>query len=300
MALSYFAEVLLGIRQHRAKEIAALISIGSAAHDRDDEYQDLLALTHTEAVLRAASAEVELSNARRDMLERLAVTASLKEDATGAHGYRVGSLCSLIAAELGWPPSERNQLELAARLHDIGKVAIPDTLVLGDRVFEKAERELMQSHTAVGAELLSNSNTPDIRLAAEAARFHHEWWNGSGYPSGLAGARIPLHCRIVAIADVFDALTHGRRYAPAWSMKQALSEIEASAGRQFDPTLVRVFVSLICRLSQEHRDLDEFLERAAGTSPYFAARNKIHALLGANYTDPSTQKTQGAGSRSST
>jgi putative two-component system response regulator len=282
MALRYFQEVLISIRQQRQAQLHALISLDlHVIGRRNDEVADLRALAYTEASLRAEAAELELENAHHEMLERLAVTASLKEDPSGSHGYRVGALCSALAAEMEWSRKDRYEIEIAGRLHDIGKVAIPDSITLGTRFLDQAERELMRSHCIVGYELLSNSSARGIQLAAQVARCHHEWWNGSGYPAGLQGERIPLASRIVALADVFDAMTHGRRYSAALPIEMAHDEIASLGGKQFDPRLVPVFTSLVRKLVREHTDLDRYLAAAASTSPFFTARKRISALLGA-------------------
>ncbi len=142
-----------------------------------------------------------------------------------------------------------------------------------------AERHFISAHTTIGAELLSKSNVPQLKIAEEIARFHHEWWNGEGYPTKLAGKRIPIHARIVALADVFDALTHGRPFSKPWPMDQAIEEIQKHRGTQFDPELTDVFLKLIDRLRKQHADLDEYLGRAGRNSPFLQARNKIRLML---------------------
>ncbi len=213
------------------------------------------------------------------MLERLAITASLKEDPSGEHGYRVGKLSALMAQELGWPRDKCYMIETAARLHDIGKVGIPDRILLGSQELKDAERHFMQSHTLMGAELLAKSDVPQLKMAEEIARFHHERWDGSGYPSNLAGGRIPLHARIVALADVFDALTHGRPYASAWTIDEALAEIQRLAGSHFDPELTPRFISLVRSVAAKHADLDDYLGRAAHESAFLLARKNLKSML---------------------
>ena len=213
------------------------------------------------------------------MLERLAVTADLKEDASGEHGYRVGKLAALLAASLGWPEDSAQALDTAARLHDIGKIGIPDRILGSSQTLKEAERHFMCMHTVIGAELLAKSDVPQLRMAEEIARHHHEWWNGEGYPDKLKGRRIPVHARIVAIADVFDALTHGRPFAPAWSIDRAVEEVRARRGVQFDPRLVDRFVPLLEKLRAEHSDLDSYLSKAGSASPFLHARKKIRSLL---------------------
>jgi putative two-component system response regulator len=127
--------------------------------------------------------------------------------------------------------------------------------------------------------MLARSDIPQLKMAEEIALLHHECWDGSGYPKGLSGKRIPIHARIVALADVFDALTHGRPYSPPWSIDEALEEIRKRRGTQFDPELTDHFLHLIDRLRTEHSDLDEFLGRAGRNSPFVQARQKIKRLL---------------------
>jgi len=158
---------------------------------------------------------------------------------------------------------------------------VPDLILLSSKELQEAERHFISAHTVIGAELLAKSNIPQLRMAEEIARHHHEWWNGEGYPSKLAGKRIPIHARIVAIADVFDALTHGRPFSPPWSMDRAIEEIRNRKGTQFDPELTDIFLDLIAKLRIEHQDLDEYLGRAGRNSPFLQARNKIRQLLAA-------------------
>jgi putative two-component system response regulator len=213
------------------------------------------------------------------MLERLALTADIKEDASGEHGFRVGQLSALVAGKLQWDKQQCHALEVAARLHDLGKIGVSDRVLFTSKTLVDAERQAMQSHTMIGAELLASSNMPQLRLAEEIARSHHEWWNGTGYPFQLAGKRIPLHARIVALADVFDALTHGRPYAPPWPIERALQEITRLRAVQFDPELTDVFVTVIERLCIEHTDLDAYLGKARRNSQFIQARERIRVMV---------------------
>ena len=146
---------------------------------------DAVALERREAALRGQVAEQELFRSRVEMLERLAVTAELRDDSTGEHSYRVGKLSALLAAEYGCDDGTSFMVELAARLHDIGKIGVPDAILLKPDKLNDAERLVMRTHTTVGAELLSKSNIPHMQMAEEIARHHHEWWDGSGYPGNL-------------------------------------------------------------------------------------------------------------------
>ena len=232
-----------------------------------------------EAALQGRIAEQELFRSRIEMLERLAVTAELRDDSTGEHSYRVGKMASLLAHEYGCDDLTCFMIELAARLHDIGKIGVPDAILLKPDRLNDAETQIMRTHTTVGAELLSKSNIPHMQMAEEIARFHHEWWNGAGYPGNLSGTAIPLSARITALADVFDALTHKRPYKIAWPMDAALDEIGRLKGVQFDPHLTDLFVVLITRLRENHIDIDAFLGEAAHESPFLQARSRIWNVL---------------------
>ena len=236
-------------------------------------------LERREAALRGQVAEQELFRSRIEMLERLAVTAELRDDSTGEHSYRVGKLSSLLAAEYGCDDGTSFMIELAARLHDIGKIGVPDAILLKPDKLNDAERMVMRSHTTVGAELLSKSNIPHMQMAEEIARHHHEWWDGSGYPGNLSGSAIPLASRITALADVFDALTHRRPYKDAWPVDRAVDEIARLKGLQFDPQITDYFLVLIEKLRAQHADLDGFLGQAALSSPFLQARSKIWDTL---------------------
>jgi putative two-component system response regulator len=275
-ALLHMRSLLEHIRCLREKGLVALLAIKP---DSAMTRPDLQALELRQAQLEARVAERETDWQRIEMLERLAVTADLKEEASGEHGYRVGKLASLVAESLVWSRDDSYSLDLASRLHDIGKIAVPDRILLSSKVLQEAERHFMSTHTAIGAELLAKSNIPQLRMAEEIARHHHEWWNGEGYPSKLKGKRIPIHARIVALADVFDALTHGRPFAEPWPMDKAIEEIRSKRGTQFDPELTDVFLDLVERLRNEHQDLDEYLGRAGRNSPFLVARNKIRSML---------------------
>ena len=240
---------------------------------------DLRALKHREAVLRAKIAEDKLAWSQIEMLERLAVTADLREESSGEHGYRVGRLSAALAEDLGWSSDACLAIDLAARLHDIGKIAVPDRILLTSQELKDAERHFMCTHTLIGAELLAKSNIAQLRMAEDIALYHHEWWDGSGYPKKLSGKRIPIHARIAALADVFDALTHGRPYSPPWSMDRAVEEIRGRKGTQFDPDLTDRFLVLIAQLREKHANLDEFLGRAGRNSPFLQARRKIKLML---------------------
>lgn len=282
-ALTCLRKLIDQIRAARERSLLALLAspYGFSADFVHAEDTDLRALHFREATLRAQVAENQLFSSQIEMLERLAVTADLKEDSSGQHGYRVGRLAYLLGTAIGWNRKACYSLELAARLHDIGKIAVPDRILFASDELQAAQRELMFAHTMFGAELLSKSNQTQLRLAQQIAYQHHEWWNGQGYPLRLSGKRISLSARIVALADVFDALTHGRPYADAWTVEEAIDEIRAKKGTQFDPELTDAFVQVVLGFDKDSESLDAYLAEAVERSPFFIARQKIRQMVGA-------------------
>ncbi|WP_240637052.1 HD domain-containing phosphohydrolase [Meiothermus hypogaeus] len=200
----------------------------------------------------------ELEFAQLEIVSRLALAAEFRDDATGEHTYRVGRNAAMIAKELGWPQHEVETLRLAARLHDVGKIGIPDAILLKRDRLTVGEYELMKDHTTIGARILSGGRSKILRLAEEIALSHHEHFDGSGYPRGLAGDSIPMSGRIVAVADVLDALTHERPYKRAWSVAEALAEIKRQSGRQFDPTVVEACLAVFAEVTV---DVEEHMQR---------------------------------------
>jgi putative two-component system response regulator len=193
----------------------------------------------------------ELRQAQMETLELLGRVAEVRDDATGQHTKRVACLSGLIALELRLPTEEVELIIQTAPLHDLGKVAIADAVLLKPGCFDQAERDCMREHAALGAGLLHGARSNLLQMAEVIAADHHERWDGQGYPRGLSGEAIPLAARIVAVADTFDALTHARPYKEAWSVHEALAEIERESGWQFDPQVVDALV----RVRQQERGL---------------------------------------------
>jgi putative two-component system response regulator len=187
----------------------------------------------------------ELEAAQLEILERLAFAAEFRDDATKEHTRRVGELSARLAARLQLPADVVELIRLAAPLHDLGKIAIPDQLLLKAERLSAEEFESIKGHTSAGARILGGSRYALLQLAEQIALTHHEHWDGHGYTPGLQGEDIPLAGRIVAIADVFDALTHPRPYKPAWDVYYAMDEIERQRGRKFDPHLVDAFREML-------------------------------------------------------
>lgn len=187
----------------------------------------------------------ELEAARLEILDRLARAAEYRDDDTGQHTQRVGRVAARLAQVLARPQEEVELLRRAAPLHDIGKIGVPDSILLKEGRLTEQEWAVMEEHTRIGADILSGSRFPLLRMAEEIALVHHERWDGTGYPAGLRGDAIPLVGRVVAVADVFDSLTHARPYKPAWSVKEALAEIESTAGSHFDPAVVEALLRVV-------------------------------------------------------
>ena len=186
----------------------------------------------------------ELESAQIEIIERLARAAEFRDDNTGQHTERVGKMAAQLARELGLPDGQVSLIRRAAPLHDVGKIGIPDAILLKLGKLTPAEFELVKTHTSIGARILSGSKFALLRLAEEIAFSHHERWDGAGY-AGLAGAEIPLVGRIVTVADVYDALTQKRPYKSAWPVEDAVAEIDRQRGRQFDPEVVDAFLRII-------------------------------------------------------
>ena len=195
-----------------------------------------------------------LEESRLETLQRLALAAEYRDDDTHQHTERVGRTAALIARELGLPDDAVALIRRAAPLHDIGKVGISDAVLLKPGKLTAEEYGAMQDHVKIGARILAEGKSPVLRLARKIALTHHERWDGSGYPQGHSGEPIPLAGRIAAVADVFDALTHERPYKSAWSLADAVNEIERLAGEHFDPRVVEAFAAL------DHRRLLEPIE----------------------------------------
>lgn len=222
----------------------------------------------------------ELWHTFRGKLEAMAVLAELRDDATGEHAFRVGRLSALFSKKLGHTDGDIQTIELAARLHDIGKLVVPDLILQKRGRLVEAEVEVMRRHTSEGAAMLLEIQHEAFMPAAEIARAHHEWWNGEGYPSRLAGEEIPIAARITALADVYDALSHKRPYKPAWPFDRCIRTIRDLSGVQFEPRLCDLFLDLINDLHKEYgRDLDGFLGAEARRSPIVNANRLIDRVI---------------------
>jgi putative two-component system response regulator len=207
---------------------------------------------------RVRQRTVELEDAYLDTLERLAIAAEFRDDETGRHTERVGEVAALLGSALGLPEEDLFLLRRAAPLHDVGKIGIPDAILRKPGPLIPEEWETMKTHAAIGARILSGGRSRVVRLAEEIARYHHEQWNGEGYPAGVAGEAIPLAGRLVMVADVYDALTSDRVYREAWPPEKVLAYIREYAGRRFDPR-----IAAVCERPDVRRLLLAIRKRAA-------------------------------------
>ncbi|MPY88970.1 MAG: response regulator [Luteitalea sp.] len=198
----------------------------------------------------------ELEDAQEEILYRLTLASEFRDDDTMQHMHRVGQVSAQIGAEMGLSAATVRLLRLAAPLHDLGKIAIPDHILLKFARLDQEEYATMRAHTTAGATLLAGSAHALLQMAEQIALTHHEHWDGSGYERALKGDEIPLVSRIVAVADVFDALTHSRPYKPAWSIANALEEIAGQSGKQFDPAVVDALVRIVARGEIDLTDQD--------------------------------------------
>ncbi|HEY7237440.1 MAG TPA: HD domain-containing phosphohydrolase [Gemmatimonadaceae bacterium] len=193
---------------------------------------------------RVAERTRELEEAQVEILQRLAAAAEFRDDDTGQHTHRVGQLAALLAAEIGLTSVQVELIRRAAPLHDVGKIGIPDSILLKEGRLTKNERRIMQTHVTIGASMLAGGRSLLVQTAERIARSHHERWDGKGYPDGGVGDEIPVEARVVSVADFLDALTHDRPYRRAWSMERTVAAIVAERGGHFDPAVVDALLAI--------------------------------------------------------
>lgn len=196
-----------------------------------------------------------------EVLERLAAAAEFRDDVTGQHTQRVGEMAARLAMTMRFPSARVELIRRAAPLHDVGKIGIPDRILLKPGPLTPDEFTIMKTHTTIGAQILANGRSELLVVAERIALGHHERWDGTGYPSGLAGEAIPVEARLTSVADFFDALRHDRPYRAAWPVDRVITELRDGAGKQFDPRVVEAFVQ---GLAQEGDDQSR-AARCSGT-----------------------------------
>ncbi len=202
----------------------------------------------TQQVLRADLMEREISlrtqelrETQFEIVQRLGVAGELRDNETGAHVQRMSRICALLAEKRGLGKTYSELLLHASVMHDIGKIGIPDSILLKMGDLSEAEWLVMKEHPKIGAKIIGDHQTDLITIARETALYHHEKWDGTGYPSGISGHNIPVAARIAAISDVFDALTTDRPYKKAWSVDVAMDELKKQSGKHFEPIMVELF-----------------------------------------------------------
>ena len=271
-------EMLKALRSlHRTKNIPVIFLTGSSGASAELEALQLGAADFIEKpivpevmMLRVRN-HLDLVNAHAlrqshtDSVRMLGRAGEFNDTDTGQHIWRMAAYARRLAERIGLSDHQCSMLELAAPMHDIGKVGIPDQILKKPAKLDEEEWVVMKCHSDLGHGILSASEAPIFRLAADIARYHHEKWDGTGYPAGLAGEDIPLVARIVALADVFDALTMERPYKSAWSIDEALSYISEQAGSHFDPYLAKCFVELQPMLELVKRHYEELEQSNTGT-----------------------------------
>ncbi|MGC8115783.1 HD domain-containing phosphohydrolase [Metapseudomonas otitidis] len=184
----------------------------------------------------------ELKRTRLEIVQRLGLAAEYKDNETGLHVIRMSHYSRILARALGWSEADCDDLLNAAPMHDVGKIGIPDAVLRKPGKLDADEWAVMRQHVSIGAKIIGEHPSGLLRMAQRIALTHHEKWDGSGYPNGLAGEDIPIEGRIVAIADVFDALTSERPYKQAWPVEEAVAFLREQSGQHFDPDLVELFI----------------------------------------------------------
>jgi len=187
----------------------------------------------------------ELDKLAKAAIQMLGEAGHYNDPYTGEHIWRMAAYSAAIARAAGWTPAQVDMIELAAPTHDTGKIGIPHSILKAPRALNPDEWEIMKTHAQIGYDILSKTDNPVFKMAAEVARYHHEKWDGSGYPLGLVGEDIPEAARIVAIADVFDALTTKRPYKQPWSVEETLQTMQQGSGSHLDPRLFECFLHIM-------------------------------------------------------
>ena len=210
---------------------------------------------------RVRERTMELRDTRLDVVRRLGYAAECRDSDTGRHIVRMSRYCACLARAMGMTNEECDLVLATSPLHDIGKIAIADRILLKAGPLTPEEFAVMKTHTTIGAEILSGGNSAFLKMAEEIARTHHEHWDGNGYPGGLKGEQIPLVGRICSVCDVFDALTSERPYKIAWSVEEAAREIRKKCGTHFDPAVVDVFAAILPEIRFIKRDVDVMVQQ---------------------------------------
>ncbi len=236
---------------HRSKVLGVLQLI-NATHDGkvvefDPQLEDLVHSMASQAAVAVNNAMLtsEIKRVHLDTIMRLSVAAEYKDKDTAQHIQRVSRYSEALARQLGWPKDKQELLLYSAPMHDVGKIGIADAILLKPGRLTDEERRAMQEHTTIGASIMSGSDSPVLQMSEQVALYHHEKWDGSGYPQGLEGENIPLVGRILAVADVFDALSSKRVYKGALSINETMEILKKDSGSHFDPQCVEAFTQIL-------------------------------------------------------
>ncbi len=274
-ALVYLHEVVQLNRDSRVKNVLQHHHRHLEKVGRDLDLRAQAALDEQGQELRFKRLSMDTLRECIQVLEKNTVAAELHDDDTGEHCYRVGALAKELALKKGMDPEMCQLIDLSARLHDIGKLRVPDSILLKPGRFTPDERAIMEKHCEHGWELIGEGGLAQLFVAQEIALNHHERWDGTGYPNRRQGNMIPLAARVTALADVFDALTHRRCYKEAWSVEDSLREIASLRGKHFDPELTDLFLELVPSLRAQHGDLDAYLGVEARKNDFIADRERV-------------------------
>ncbi|NLG19496.1 MAG: HD domain-containing protein [Fibrobacter sp.] len=218
----------------------------------------------------------DLQDAYRDTIYRLVLASEYKDNDTGNHISRIGQYCMLLAEKLGLSSQDIENIGLSSPMHDVGKIGIPDSIILKNGMLTENEFAIIKTHTTIGGAILDNSKAAVLQNARMIALSHHEHWDGSGYPEGLSGENIPLHARIVALSDTFDALTSKRPYKAPYPIEVACDIIKKERGRHFDPDVVDVFLNSINSLVKIKIDIDNEDPRKVMQKFSWSERDKMY------------------------
>ena len=229
----------------------------------------------------------EIETVHREMILRLMAASHGRDGETGAHVRRTGLYSRLLAKSLGWSEAELDHIALAATMHDVGKIAIPDAILRKQGKLTEEEFEIMKKHTVLGAQMLAGSEVPVIKMAHDIALHHHEKWDGTGYPAGLAGEDIPECARIVTVIDVYDALSHDRPYRPKFPEDEVIAMLRHGMGVQFDPYILPCFFASLT----EMHELAENLPDEEWREEYYLPMEELLGRLKSPVAESSSQAT---------
>ncbi|MBS3764666.1 MAG: response regulator [Planctomycetes bacterium] len=223
----------------------------------EDQWNDLSKEELRNALRETAKAQREAHYAHQETVKRLAIASEYRDEMTGAHVQRIGKYCTFLGELLHLPPGEVETLNFASRMHDMGKIGIPDKILLKPGKLSSDEWEIMKSHTEIGARILGGSDSKVLQGGETIARTHHEQWDGSGYPEGLEGEDIPLFGRICAVADVYDALSEKRPYRDPLPESEALEIMKSGRGAHFDPEIFDLFIENLDQIREIKQEFQE-------------------------------------------